>query len=99
MIILHQFQGMVIGSQKLGFPPLSFQDSGGDPIAESHPDAEGVIGHFTIGSKGKTDLEVKRDAHISLFLRQSCIPDTQKGQPMPSIMIKQPGMLHVLSEF
>jgi hypothetical protein len=28
MIILHQFQGMVIGSQKLGFPPLSFQDSG-----------------------------------------------------------------------
>lgn len=58
MIILHQFQGMVFGSQKLGFPPLSFQDSGGDPFAESDTIADIVIGHFTIGSNGKTDLEL-----------------------------------------
>ena len=34
----------------------------GDPLAESHTNADGVIGHFTIGSKGKTDLELIPDA-------------------------------------
>jgi hypothetical protein len=34
----------------------------GDPLAESHTNADGVIGHFTIGTKGKTDLELIPEA-------------------------------------
>ena len=34
----------------------------GDPLAESHTNADGVIGHFVIGIKGKSDLELTPNA-------------------------------------
>ena len=34
----------------------------GDPLAEARTNADGVIGHITIGKFGKTDLELKPDS-------------------------------------
>lgn len=34
----------------------------GDPLGESQTNADSVIGHFIIGSKGKTDLKLIPDA-------------------------------------
>lgn len=40
----------------------------GDPLSESHTNADGAIGQFVIGSKGKTDLELTPDASYFVVL-------------------------------
>ena len=51
----------------------------GDPLAESHTNADGVIGHFMIGSKGKTDLELKPDATHFVVLEAKLYSGLSKG--------------------
>jgi hypothetical protein len=33
---------------------------GGDPLAETRTNADGVIGHILVGEKGKADLELRQ---------------------------------------
>ena len=51
----------------------------GDPLAESHTNADGVIGHFTIGSKGKTDLELTTEATHFVVLEAKLYSGLSKG--------------------
>ena len=51
----------------------------GDPLAESHTNADGVIGHFVIGSKGKTDLELTPDATHFVVLEAKLYSGLSKG--------------------
>ena len=51
----------------------------GDPLAESHTNADGVIGHFTIGTKGKTDLELTPDATHFVVLEAKLYSGLSKG--------------------
>ena len=51
----------------------------GDPLAESHTNADGVIGHFTIGSKGKTDLALNPDASHFVVLEAKLYSGLSKG--------------------
>jgi hypothetical protein len=51
----------------------------GDPLAESHTNSDGVIGHFTIGSKGKTDLELIPDATHFVFFEAKVYSGLSKG--------------------
>ena len=51
----------------------------GDPLAESHTNTDGVIGHFVIGSKGKTDLEVTHDASHFAVLEAKMYSGLSKG--------------------
>ena len=51
----------------------------GDPLAESHTNADGVIGHFKIGSKGKTDLELTPDATDFVVLEAKLYAGLSKG--------------------
>ena len=51
----------------------------GDPIAESHTNADGVIGHFTIGSTGKTDLALNQDASHLVILEAKLYSGLSKG--------------------
>jgi hypothetical protein len=51
----------------------------GDPLAESHTNADGVIGHFTIGTKGKTDLELIPDATHFVVLEAKLYSGLSKG--------------------
>lgn len=51
----------------------------GDPLAESHTNADGVIGHFVIGSKGKTDLELTPDASHFVVLEAKMYSELSKG--------------------
>ncbi|MGB6680951.1 MAG: hypothetical protein WBF08_06485 [Candidatus Bathyarchaeia archaeon] len=51
----------------------------GDPVAESHTNADGVIGHITIGSKGKTDLELTPDATHFVVLEAKLYSGLSKG--------------------
>jgi len=51
----------------------------GDPLAESHTNADGVIGHFVIGSTGKTDLELIPDATHFVVLEAKLYSGLSKG--------------------
>jgi hypothetical protein len=51
----------------------------GDPLAESHTNADGVIGHFVIGSKGKTDLELTPEATHFAILEAKLYSGLSKG--------------------
>jgi hypothetical protein len=51
----------------------------GDPLAESHTNADGVIGHFTIGTKGKTDLELTPNATHFVVLEAKLYSGLSKG--------------------
>lgn len=51
----------------------------GDPLAESHTNADGVIGHFVIGSKGKTDLELTPDPSHFVVLEAKMYSELSKG--------------------
>ena len=51
----------------------------GDPLAESHTNADGVIGHFTIGSTGKTDLALNPDAKHFVLLDAKLYSGLSKG--------------------
>ena len=51
----------------------------GDPLAESHTNADGVIGHFVIGSKGKTDLELTANATHFVVLEAKLFSGLSKG--------------------
>ncbi len=51
----------------------------GDPLAESHTNADGVIGHFVIGSKGKTDLELTPNATHFVVLEAKLYSELAKG--------------------
>ena len=51
----------------------------GDPLAESHTNADGVIGHFMIGNKGKTDLELIPDATHFVVLEAKLFSGLSKG--------------------
>jgi hypothetical protein len=51
----------------------------GDPLAEAHTNADGVIGQFTIGSKGKTDLVLKPDANHFVVLEAKMYSGLSKG--------------------
>ena len=51
----------------------------GDPLAESHTNADGVIGHFVIGSKGKTDLELTPDASHFVVLEAKMYSGLSSG--------------------
>lgn len=50
----------------------------GDPLGETHTHADGVIGHFEIGSDGRTDLSLRSDAtqfvvlEAKMFSKLSC---------------------------
>jgi hypothetical protein len=51
----------------------------GDPLAESHTNADGVIGHFVIGSKGKTDLALTPDPTHFVVLEAKMYSGLSKG--------------------
>ncbi len=51
----------------------------GDPLAESHTNADGVIGHFVIRSKGKTDLELTPNAKHFVVLEAKLYSGLSKG--------------------
>ena len=51
----------------------------GDPLAESHTNADGVNGHFTIGSTGKTDLQLIPDAMHFVVLEAKLYSGLSKG--------------------
>jgi hypothetical protein len=51
----------------------------GDPLAESHTNADGIIGHFVIGSKGKTDLELTPDASHFVVLEAKMYSGLSSG--------------------
>ncbi len=51
----------------------------GDPLAESHTNADGVIGHFTIGTKGKTDLILTPNATHFVVLEAKLFSGLSKG--------------------
>lgn len=51
----------------------------GDPLAESHTNADGVIGHLTIGKAGKTDLELTPDATHFVVLEAKLFSGLSKG--------------------
>ena len=51
----------------------------GDPLAESHTNADGVIGHFTIGSTAKTDLSLNPDASHLVVLEAKLYSGLSKG--------------------
>lgn len=51
----------------------------GDPLAESHTNADGVIGHFTIGSTGKTDLALNPDANHFIVIEAKLYSGLSKG--------------------
>ena len=51
----------------------------GDPLAESHTNADGVIGHFTIGITGKTDLALRPDANHFVVLEAKLYSGLSKG--------------------
>jgi hypothetical protein len=50
----------------------------GDPLAESRTHADGVIGHFSVGAKAKTDFELLPDA------RQFTVVEAKMGSPLAS---------------
>lgn len=51
----------------------------GDPLAESHTNADCVIGQFTIGSNGKTDLVLNPDANHFVVLEAKLYSGLSKG--------------------
>jgi hypothetical protein len=51
----------------------------GDPLAESHTNADGVIGHFKIGSMEKTDLVLNPDAKHFVVLEAKLYSGLSKG--------------------
>lgn len=51
----------------------------GDPLGESHTNADGVIGHFVIGSKGKTDLELIPNAMHFVILEAKLFSGLSQG--------------------
>ena len=51
----------------------------GDPLAESHTNADGVIGHFTLGSTGKSDLALRPDAVHFVVLEAKLYSGLSKG--------------------
>ncbi len=51
----------------------------GDPLAESHTNVDGVIGHFVIGSKGKTDLILTPNATHFVVLEAKLYSGLSKG--------------------
>jgi hypothetical protein len=51
----------------------------GDPLAELHTNADGVIGHFVIGQKGKTDLNLSPSATHFVILEAKLYSGLSKG--------------------
>ena len=51
----------------------------GDPLAESHTNADGVIGHFKIGSTGKTNLALTPDSTHIVLLEAKLYSGLSKG--------------------
>ena len=51
----------------------------GDPLAETHTNADSVIGQFKIGSKGKTDLELIPNATHLVILEAKLFSGLSKG--------------------
>ena len=60
-------------------PSAFFPRFKGDPLAESHTNADGVIGHFMIGSTGKTNLELIPDATHFVVLEAKLYSGLSKG--------------------
>jgi len=62
-----------------------------DPLAESHTNADGVIGHFIIGRKGKTDLELTPEATHFVVLEGKLYSGISKGRRCASpLLSRQP---------
>ena len=51
----------------------------GDPLGESHTNADCVIGHFVIGTRGKTDLELTPNATHFVVLEAKMYSGLSKG--------------------
>jgi len=51
----------------------------GDPLAESWTHADGVIGHFSIGRDGKTDLSLLEDANQLVILEAKMFSGLSSG--------------------
>ena len=56
----------------------------GDPLAESRTHADGVIGHFRVGAKAKTDFELLPGA------RQFTVVEAKLGSPLASGVARAP---------
>mgnify|MGYP001822632863 CR=1 FL=1 len=56
----------------------------GDPLAESRTHADGIIGHFRVGAKAKTDFELLPSA------RQFTVVEAKMGSPLASGVIHAP---------
>jgi len=90
-IILEWFSTSIISDHPLSFPknghwfseariPSPFLPRfKGDPLAESHTNTDGVIGHFTIGSTGKTDLRLNPDASHFVVLEAKLFSGLSQG--------------------
>jgi len=61
------------------FPSAFLPRFRGDPLSESHTNADGVIGHFTIGGSGKTDLALNPDANHFVVLEAKLYSGLSKG--------------------
>lgn len=87
-LVLQQASTMTEGSHPLSFLsesswfseamlPTAFKARyQGDKLSESRTNADGVIGHFRIGSKGKADLELESDA------KQFTVVEAKMGAPL-----------------
>jgi len=51
----------------------------GDPLGESHTNADGAIGHFMIGSRGKTDLDLTPNTTHFVVLEAKLYSGLSKG--------------------
>ena len=50
-----------------------------DPLAESHTQADGVIGHFAIGRSGKSDIDLHVDAKQFVVIEAKIFSNLSKG--------------------
>jgi hypothetical protein len=60
-------------------PPAFAMRYRGDPLAESWTHADGVVGHFEIGSKAKSDLSIRPDATQFLVLEAKLFSRLSRG--------------------
>jgi hypothetical protein len=89
-LVFHQASKITDKDFPIGFLPRSswFSESllptifkarfQGDPLSESRTNADGVIGHFIIGSKGKADLDLHTNAE------QFTVVEAKIGAPLSS---------------
>ena len=50
-----------------------------DPLSESHPQVDGVIGHFSVGRSGKSDIDLHSDAKQFVVVAAKIFSRLSKG--------------------